>query len=200
MFQRPCVCTFGSLCSLLREGGVKGSIDPCRHRHRRREIKGSSGRFHYYITGFAALVRCNEALKIRFGQFMIHTSVRILHGEHPSEVIHSFREHIREIGDGRFGYIQTEGVEIGFVEFVCHEPDTHRITGIDDVFVIITCIVPTAGGRDDGSCGTFVRRCRCMDQHMIIGMTGRTRKTFGIGFFGCHGSPLMVVGTKRLPC
>ena len=117
---------------------------------------------------------------------MIHASVRILHGEHPSEVIHSFREHIGEIGDGRFGYIQTEGVEIGFVEFVCHEPYSHSEAGVNDILVIIACIVPSSGRRDDGSCGSFVRSRRGMDEHMVIGMSGRPCIALGKGFLGRH--------------
>ena len=89
-----------------------------------------------------------------------------------------------------------QGIEIGFVHLVGHEPDAHGIAGVDDVLVVVAGIVPTAGRGDDCSLGTGVSSRRGMHKHVVIGMTGRAGIAFGIGFFGSHGCPLVVIGTE----
>ena len=122
MRQRPFPCTESSRCGLSDEIRIDmfvWCIDTSCQCHGSCEIERRSGSLEHHITRFAAFVGTNEGFKFRGGEFVIHTAIDVLHGEHPADIIHSLRQHVRHRKRG-LGDIEREGVVVGRLLLVCH--------------------------------------------------------------------------------
>ena len=84
-------------------------------------------------------------------QFMINSPVcRILHGEHPPEVIKQLIDNIGDIvGVLRDGDVQCSA--IFRVELIEQEQGVVGYTAVDNVFIVIAGIIPSSGAGDDRS-------------------------------------------------
>ena len=150
----PLICPLrclGSLCYKAGISSLKRGIDTRCEGHGSREIECRSGSLEDDVTRFPALIGADEALKVGFGKLMIDTAIRVLHREHPADVVHSLGEHVGH-GEPLPGpplkggwYIETQCIEIRLVHLVGHEPDAHGIAGVDDVLIVVAGIIPTAG-------------------------------------------------------
>ena len=122
---------------------------------------------------------------------------RILHGEHPFQIPTNF---VENVGNGilAFGNVQVELIEVFLVLLVKLEQGVGRNAGIDDVFSVVTGVVPTLGAVE-GGIGIFNSR-----GGMVF--YGRIRVTCGTGvdacvFFGqLDGGTLEVEELERSLC
>ena len=89
-------CCLQGVLAELRALGIR-RIDACGKSHRCGEVKGGGGAFLHNITWLAALCGHHEALERRCRQLMVDTTImRVLHGEHPAEVVHNL---VKIVGD-----------------------------------------------------------------------------------------------------
>ncbi len=75
------------------------------------KVESSGGGFLYHITLLLAVFWHHQSLKVRGGEFMMHSSIGwILHGEHPLQVIHHLIQDIRYLIVG-FRKLKIERIE-----------------------------------------------------------------------------------------
>ena len=164
MCQRPFPSTESSRCSLCYKTRIDmfvWRIDTSCQCHGSCEIECCSSSLEHDITRFAAFVGANEGFKLRVSEFVVYAAIGVLHGEHPADIIHSLRQHIR-YREGGFGDIEREGVVVGRLLLVCHEENAHRIAAIDDILIIVASIVPPARRSNDRISRTLISSRRRM--------------------------------------
>ena len=167
--------------TLYSELFVVGGIDFCGK-------SGDSGKVPGCRNGLTDGISCSDILfghnrsaELQGGQLVEYTAVsRILHGEHPFQVPTNF---VQDIGDGilAFWNVQVELIEVFLVLLVKLEQGIGRNAGIDDIFSIITGVIPTIGAVESG-----VGICNSRGRMVFY---GRIRVTCGTGvdtgiFFG----------------
>ena len=173
---RPFISRLRSLLCLLSEIRIVRilCIDTCCLRHHRSKVECGSRGFLHHIALLLAVGWHDETLEVRCRQLMINTTIsRVLHGEHPLQIIHQF---VQEVGRLVVALrdIHLDGIELRLVHLVGIKHDTNGKCRIHNVLVIVASIIPAPRRGNDRSCRTTFRCCRRMHFHLRVGMSQRT--------------------------
>ncbi len=113
----------------------------------------------------------DEAFEGEGGEFVVYSAVvGVLHGHHPSEVVEEFVDNVGEavagLGDVDGGVFGGVGVE------ACREHEGVGGYGaIDDVFVVVAGVVPSAGHGEDGAFGSLCGGGGFVDEDGVVGVS-----------------------------
>ena len=172
MSQRPLVSTTGCLLCLRREQRIVGvtTHQSCRKGHNGRKVERGSDTLGHHIAELMTVGWTDKCLKIGGCELMIYTSVRgVLHGEHPAQVEHHL---VQQVGRRvtAFWDMCVQPREIVFILLVGMKHEPYRESGVDDIFIVVACIIPTQRRLDETACRATFRRCRGMYHHQLVGM------------------------------
>ena len=74
----------------------------------------------------------------------------ILHRKHPTQVDEDLINEVRNFV-ARLWDMGAKRIKINAEIFIGREQGAHGDAGVNNVFVVITCIIPAAGRRDNGA-------------------------------------------------
>ena len=125
-------------------------------------------------------------------KFVIDTAViSVLHCKHPAQIHQNF---VQNVGQGvfAFGNVEVEFFTVIGVKFYRVENFPDRNRGVDDVFVVIACIVPAARRRNNVAFLAFRTCGRNMNFDFVVWVSG------GTGVFAAVFGFYLLTATRKI--